>query len=161
MGEIEDAVERAKARLSGDKPEKRKPGRPTKYDAAVHPALIESDPRVGAATWTDIAAVCGVSESTVRLWAEEHPEFSASVTHAKDRADNRVVNAFYKRALGDHKNPPDTKACIVWLGNRRPQEWRESQRIELTGKDGGPIAHADATRETLEAYAREIGRAHV
>lgn len=33
--------------------------------------------------------------------------------------------------------PPDTTACIFWLKNRRPADWRD--RHELTGKDGAKL----------------------
>ena len=29
--------------------------------------------------------------------------------------------------------PPDTTAGIFWLKNRRPNEWREKQEINVTG----------------------------
>jgi len=34
---------------------------------------------------------------------------------------------------------PDTTAQIFWLKNRKPNEWRDKQQTELTGKDGGAI----------------------
>ena len=41
---------------------------------------------------------------------------------------------------------PDVTAQIFWLKNRKPEEWRDVQQRELSGKDGGPIS---LTHETL------------
>lgn len=38
--------------------------------------------------------------------------------------------------------PPDTTACAFWLKNRQPDDWRDKQDLEHTGKDGGPIQAA-------------------
>jgi transposase-like protein len=41
--------------------------------------------------------------------------------------------------------PPDTVACIFWLKNRRPDEWRDVHKIEKT------VKHLDVgSRETLD-----------
>ena len=31
--------------------------------------------------------------------------------------------------------PPDPGAAKMWLTNRRPEQWREKNTTELTGKD--------------------------
>ena len=36
--------------------------------------------------------------------------------------------------------PPDTVACIFWLKNRDPANWREKIEQEITGKDGSPFS---------------------
>jgi hypothetical protein len=63
----------------------------------------------------------------------------------KHEADERVTRSLFQRAVGYtasrdahrvHQGkaiatelikhyPPDTTACIFWLKNRRPEEWRE------------------------------------
>lgn len=126
----EEAVARIAAERGG-KP-KRKPGRPSKYDAAIHVPAVERTAQ-GGATWSLIAQACDVSLPTVMSWAEKHSEFLEAVTHAKDAADDLVENALFRRALGDWNTPPDTKACTVWLGNRRPKKWRDTSRIEVEG----------------------------
>jgi hypothetical protein len=35
--------------------------------------------------------------------------------------------------------PPDTAACFIWLKNRRPEKWRDVQKLEHSGVNGGPI----------------------
>ena len=81
----------------------------------------------------------------------------ASLKSGKEIADATVASKLYHRAIGyDHDDvhiynckgevtltpikkhyPPDTVACIFWLKNRRPAQWRE--KIEHTGVDGQPI----------------------
>lgn len=157
----EEMVESIAAGKAGKKPRKAtKPktgkhagGRPTKYAPEMCEA-VEATAMQGATTLS-IAAACGVSIQTVYTWCDEHPEFLEAVTRAKHSADDLIENALFRRAKGTQLTPPDTKACTVWLGNRRPDKWRETARVEVTGANGGPIAHADATKDTLEAYAAE------
>lgn len=136
------------------KPKKHAGGRPTKYNAKVHPGLVLLTAKEGA-TWSAIAGVCMVAESTVKLWAETHEEFSAAVTRAKHIADDLVENALFRRALGGGLTPPDTKACTVWLGNRRPESWRDTSRVEVTGANGGPVQHEDLNASEREQLAHE------
>src|SRR6516225_6395600 len=54
----------------------------------------------------------------------------------KAPADERVVVSLYQRALGyDHNGkhyPPDVTACIFWLKNRAPEEWRDRREEHHT-----------------------------
>lgn len=45
---------------------------------------------------------------------------------------------------------PDTTACIFWLKNRRPDLWRD--RMEHTGRDGGPIETREVTDDELSRW---------
>lgn len=111
------------------------------------------------ATDAQLADFFEVSVSTVNLWKNEHKEFSESIRVPKAQADDRVEQSLYRRALGyEHDEsdirvvggelvmtpirkhyPPDTTAAIFWLKNRKPEEWRETKAVELTGSGGGPI----------------------
>lgn len=116
------------------------------------------------ATDRDLAEAFAVAESTISLWKLRHREFSEALKAGKERADANVAKSLYRRALGyEHeavkivadaktgdqliipyieRYPPDTTACIFWLKNRRPADWRDKQDHEVTGKDGAPIAVA-------------------
>lgn len=116
--------------------------RPTKYKEE-YAKQAEKLCALGA-TDADLADFFEVSVSTLNLWKIEHKGFSESLKLGKEPADNRVKNALYHRALGyshpedDIKNingeivitptikhyPPDTTACIFWLKNRLPEEFR-------------------------------------
>jgi hypothetical protein len=96
-----------------------------------------------------LADLFGVSRSTINLWKRENKEFSDSLKIGKGVSDSRVEQALYHRAIGysydavkifldpDTKKPiyvryrehvpPDVTACIFWLKNRRPAQWRDHQ----------------------------------
>ena len=85
-----------------------------------------------------------------------YPEFRGALKVAKDVADEKIEKALYQRAKGysyraekvvvesrgnnegsearvveytEHM-PPDTTAAIFFLKNRRPDRWRDVQRID-------------------------------
>jgi hypothetical protein len=134
---------------------KRKPGRPSLYK----PEYVVQAKKLCllGATDRELADFFKVSEQTLNTWKAQHPEFLESLKVGKEQADQRVERSLYQRAVGySHPDvhvsnfqgdvtltpitkhyPPETTAGIFWLKNRRPEEWRD--RIEHTGKDGGPI----------------------
>lgn len=97
----------------------------------------------------------GVSKQTINTWKEKYPAFGAALTEGKAVADNAVVQSLFKRATG-YERPavklfydkeqgvveapyverfaPDTTACIFWLKNRRPDEWRDRRDVDVTSK---------------------------
>ena len=124
------------------------------------------------ATNADLADFFGVSINTIANWQTARPEFLAALKAGKVSADDRVERSLYQRAVGytyysvkifcpaggvpvtvpyrEHV-PPDTTAQIFWLKNRRRNEWRDVQKHEHTGEDGGPI-------ETREMTDLEVAR---
>ena len=143
-------------------------GRPTKYK----PEYAAQAAKLCALGATDaqLADFFAVSVSTINLWKVEHAKFSASVKLAKDAADAKVEQSLYQRAMGyEHDEtdirvvdkeivmtpirkiyPPDTTAAIFWLKNRKPEQWRETKAVELTGANGGPVlVQASAADERL------------
>jgi hypothetical protein len=44
--------------------------------------------------------------------------------------------------------PPDTTACIFWLKNRKPEEWRDKAVQEMTWATKKP---SEMTNEELDA----------
>jgi hypothetical protein len=101
------------------------------------------------ATDADMADFFHVSESTINLWKLTHASFSESIREGKMLADANMAERLYLRGLGySHPDthvscyegrvilteltkhyPPDTKAAIHWLNNRRPDKWRN--RVEV------------------------------
>jgi len=133
------------------------------------------------ATDEQIARFFKVHRATFYRWQAEHPELSAALKMGKDVPDERVQRSLYHRAVGytfksvkifqyegqpvvvpytEHV-PPDTVACIFWLKNRRPDEWRDRQQLDLTNSDGSiadMMAAARARnqdRDWLEAPAEQ------
>jgi DNA-binding XRE family transcriptional regulator len=105
-----------------------KPGRPSKFDRIN----LDQVRKLAERGWTDaeMARFVGVTESTWNNWKKKHPEFLESLKEGKAVADGLVEWALFLRAIGftgpDGKHyPPDVTACIFWLKNRRPDQWRD------------------------------------
>lgn len=129
-----------------------KTGRPSKFK----PEFCEQGAKLCklGATDREMAEFFKVSEATFHLWKSVHPEFSESLKLAKEEADNRVEQSLYRRALGYSHDavhvsnyqgevtltpivehfPPDTTACIFWLKNRKPGEWRDKTDVDVNIK---------------------------
>jgi hypothetical protein len=117
----------------------------------------------------EIADFLGVSEQTLNAWKHAHPEFLESLKAGKEQADNRVERSLYKRATGFEHDavkifckdgevtqvpyreivPPDVTACIFWLKNRKPAEWRDKTDLSVTGSLD-IAGRLDAMRERLK-----------
>lgn len=134
---------------------KNKGGRPTKYKPEYTEQAVKLS-KIGA-TDAQIADFFEVNIDTITEWKKVHPEFSVALKEAKAQFDDILVEqSLARRAQGfmrvkevfnpegikeliQEEVPPDTTACIFWLKNRQPQQWREKQEHEHTGKDGAPL----------------------
>ena len=117
-----------------------------------------------------------VTEQTWNNWKKQHEAFFESLKDWKAEADHKVERGLYERATGyEHPDvhisnyqgeititdivkhyPPDTTACIFWLKNRAPNEWRDRKEHEITGKESGPfemITKAMTAEQASAAYA--------
>lgn len=126
-------------------------GRPTKFKPEFV-AVAKGLARLGA-TDAEMATAFGVTVSTVALWKVQHKDFSDAQRVGKAMADQRVEASLYRRAMGyEHDEtdlrvvgtrlvktpirkhyPPDTTACIFWLKNRKPKDWRDKHDVEHSG----------------------------
>lgn len=122
-------------------------------------------------TDAEVADVFGVKPMTLSVWAKKHPEFRAVIKLGKEAADNRVERSLFQRACGytyktqkamivdksveiveyDEHVLPETTACIFWLKNRRPDLWRDVNKVEH-GRAGefSKLSDADLARALLE-----------
>lgn len=123
--------------------------------------------KLAKAGWTDVqmADFFGVTGRTWNNWKKREPEFFQSLKDWKAEADHKVERALYERATGftttedrvvgdqvhslSKQYPPDTTACIFWLKNRRPDEWRDV-------KDINHRLHEMSDEEVDEALLREL-----
>ena len=87
----------------------------------------------------------GFSSRAALLYYEEKPEFSDTIKRAKLKVKMGVTEGLLtgKNATGH----------IFWLKNNDPENYRDVQQFEHTGKDGGPIKTTDMTDEELLAIA--------
>lgn len=92
----------------------------------------------------EMADAFGIGIATFYRWRNQHPDFCEALKLGKEPVDDRVENALYHRAVGfSHDDvdlrvingklvktpikkyfPPDTKAAIAWLSNRRRDKWQ-------------------------------------
>jgi hypothetical protein len=99
----------------------------------------------------EIARDLGVSPRTFANWKNSYPEFLQALKTAKEVCDDRMERSLFHRGIGysheavkvflnrdgkviEHKYiehyPPDTAAAFIWLKNRRPDRWRDTQQID-------------------------------
>jgi len=92
----------------------------------------------------DIAAVIGVSDRTLRKY------YAAELATATAKANAKVAETLYRKATDQELSGPSVTAAIFWLKTRA--QWRETDRHEITGPDGGPIQTEDTgARDKLAA----------
>ena len=138
------------------------PGRPSKYQPEFAPIAAKMC-ELGA-TDAELAAAFEVDTTTIWRWQSAFPDFCNALIAGKTAADNRVERSLYQRAVGytfdsekifsnqgtvvraktvEHV-PPDPGAAKLWLCNRRPDEWRDTAKVEVTGRNGEAL-QIDAT----------------
>lgn len=110
------------------------------------------------ATDMEVADFFEVDVRTIYRWKHDHPEFCQALNVGKDKADERVINSLYQKAVGYEQDEvkifmpagadqpvyapfrakiaPDTTAAIFWLKNRKPADWRDKQEVEHGGEMG-------------------------
>lgn len=104
-----------------------------------------------------IAYNMGICRDTLIQWKKRYSDISDTLKKGKEVVDRQVENALLKRALGykytevtkerveggfvvtkevTKEVVPDTTAQIFWLKNRKPNEWRDKNNVELEGEIG-------------------------
>lgn len=113
-------------------------GRPTKYDPAICDTIIELG-RQGKSKVQMVAAT-DIPYATFTRWCDEHPEFRAAMNHAM------TLSQSYWEDLGhDHMKevPGGVKLNTgLWsrsMAARFPRDYRENAKVEIVGRDDGPI----------------------
>ena len=117
-------------------------------------------------TEEQIAHNMGIRRETLIEWKKKYPNISNTLKRGKEIIDRQVENALLKRALGysykettrelifdketgktelkitkevEKEVVPDTTAQIFWLKNRKPEEWREKQEVQMSGAVNNPM----------------------
>ena len=143
-----------------------KVGRPSLYDLRFHPKLGFWLAQAGL-TDEEIAQEIGIHVNTLYEWRKAHPEFSESLKGGKATPDDEVEAALLRRAKGfkyvegskEKVALPDTTACIFWLKNRRPGDWRDKRQHEVTETIRGPLVIVrHGTDEKRAKRAQSDGR---
>lgn len=125
--------------------------RPSKFQEELIPQA-EKLCKLGA-TDMEVADFFEVDVRTLYRWKAENEAFCQALKAGKEVADERVERSLYARANGYEHNEvdirvvggaivqtpirkyyaPDTTACIFWLKNRKPAEWRDKVETEHSG----------------------------
>ena len=107
-------------------------GRPTDYDQAYCDQIIEY---MGQGySKTAFAGKIGVARNTLLNWAEANPEFLRAVKIAEAARVTKLEEGLLSADVG-----PMVTSRIFALKNADPEEWRDKQSLEHTGKDGEAI----------------------
>lgn len=116
---------------------------PEEFQALADEYFAQQDAREKAYTVNGLALALGLNSRQSLLNYGERPEFLDIVKAIRTR-----LEAHWEERLGG----PNATGTIFWLKN---QGWADTQRTELTGKDGGPVAIAagDLSDEQLAAIA--------
>ncbi len=127
------------------------------------------------ATDIEIADFFEVNVATLYRWKNENTEFCEALKVSKAVADDRVERSLFARANGyEHDEvdirvvngeivqtpirklyAPDTTACIFWLKNRRPEEWREKVET-VTEHKGEVVMHSQRPKLTREEWLKSL-----
>ena len=110
-----------------------------KFETLILPRLDSIGRRLAnGSTSSEIARELGISLSSLNRYRKQYPEFGQLFTDAADSACDQVEAALLKRATGyenpDGKEiPPDVRAAMFWLKNRRPEAWKDSRENTING----------------------------
>lgn len=88
----------------------------------------ESDARVEQSLYR---RAIGYSHEAVKIFCDDPPAPTCPAESAPAparRARRRITKVKYTEHY-----PPDTTACIFWLKNRKPNEWRDVKAVEHSG----------------------------
>jgi hypothetical protein len=133
------------------------PGRPTDYTAELGARICDE-----TATGSKLEAICAADEmpcrQTVYRWFSRHPDFAEAYGRARRaRALLRVdeIDDIVQKVVDGDLDPNAARVAIdahKWQAAKEdPRTFGE--KVELTGKDGGPIETKDVT---LLELAREV-----
>jgi len=109
----------------------------TLYEKKIEPNLeqIRQDLRSGLGEAT-VAHKWGISARSWRRYRLDHPDFAAMISEAAAAVDDNVEAALLRRATGFEDAsgkavPPDVRAAVFWLKNRRPRRWQDKTKVSL------------------------------
>lgn len=116
-------------------PEQKNPvGRPSDYKPEYCQQVIDNA-KEGKFLF-EFANKIEKNESTLYEWANEHEEFSKAIDLAKQICKGEWVNVG-RKLISDPSAKHDAKPWGVIMNNLHG--WDRTAKVEVSGKDGGPI----------------------
>ncbi len=128
-------------------------GRPTKYRPEFCARAIELGKK--GKSLAQIAKDFNVIRDTLRDWAAVNPDFSCALMRAREYS---LAWWEAKGQAGINKGTSSFNAALYGkvMAARFPDDYRETSRTELTGRNGTPIAHTQMSTSEFADLAREI-----
>jgi len=128
-------------------------GRPTTYDPKYCQAVIEHMSE--GASLTSFAASIDCARSTINVWMEANPEFSEAVKIGKSKCAQWWERVSRANAVEGGGN---ATLCIFGLKNMAPDEWREKQEIEHSGKIDSNVSDDELDRRINDLIAIQAAK---
>jgi len=128
-------------------------GRPTTYDPAYCQAVIEHMSE--GASLTSFAASVDCSRATINVWMDAHPEFLEAVKIGKSKCATWWEKVSRTNAVEGGGN---ATLCIFGLKNMAPDEWREKQEIEHSGKIDSNVSDDELDRRINDLIAIQAAK---
>jgi hypothetical protein len=152
-------------------------GRPAVYQSGY--VEIAHNCCANGATNETLAERFAVSRRTIDRWIADIPDFRDAVLGGREIANAKVVAALFARATGmEHKMTkvfchngqpvtvnytvealPDVRACMFWLRNRLPEQWRESRPTQDDSLDFRDLEEASERVARASADERAVSSA--
>lgn len=95
---------------------------------------------------TEAASYAGVTRVTVRAWRAADPVFDDACRTARAQLEASLLAKVQIAA----QDPKHFGAATFLLERMFPDRYGRSQRLEVTGKGGGPIEHLDVRKMSDE-----------
>lgn len=129
-------------------------GRPTDYKPEYCQMIVEH--MTEGASVTSFAAEIGKSRSTINLWMDAFPEFMEAVKTGKAKCAAWWEK---KSRINAVEGGGNATLCIFGLKNMAPDEWREKQEIEHSGKiDYSNISDEELDRKLNDLIANQTAK---
>ena len=113
-------------------------GRPTKYKSEMCKQVIEFGKQ--GMSKCEIGVRLDISHDTFCRWQNENPEFSEAVKEAMHHSQAWWEEKGRQATFGGVEGFNAT-SYIFNMKNRFRDEWNDTVKTEVTGKDGEPIKH--------------------
>lgn len=106
------------------------------------------------------ARLCGIGRRTVYDAREADPAFAEAMDEAEQTALDELERVAWKRAKGYTKSgryyEPSDRLLIFLLSNKRPDEYAQRSRVELSGPGGKALTvDTEDARKRLAALAND------